>query len=236
MYISRAAATGLIQRCDWYFSSILGRITRMRREANEQREKILRILPPLSPTIPSYASVATRNVTTPTTTAIRSIQDTKTDSIAKPEATRTLLGSKARQSEKNYRTAAKNLRNSSRRDPHTDVEKRHDRLTSVSTNRSKDSQSDIEWKKDRQSSREKSRDRWNCSETTRSPYYVKEGTAHSPRSRDPPSVVTESCGMKSKGVHSIKYVYHKKRKSKKKRVCLGNLLGTLSNFRETLDL
>ena len=72
---------------DSYFSSILGRITRVRREAIEQREKMLSLLPQTSPnfTMPSYARVATRNTRN---TTIRSIHDTtKTDSATgRPEA------------------------------------------------------------------------------------------------------------------------------------------------------
>lgn len=216
--VSHEAATRLIHRCHWCFSSILGRITRIRKEANEQREKISRLLP-LSPSIQSYASyasVATRNMTTPATTAIRSIHDTKTD-LAKPEANRTLSGSKSRHIDKSNRSEAKNKSRFSRPDSYTNAERRRERSTSASTR--KDSQNEVEWKRDSQSSREKSRDRRNCTETTGSPSCrEKERTLRSPRSRNPPSVVTESCGMKSKaGVKSFKYVYRKKRKTKEKR-------------------
>ena len=168
-------------------------------------------MPSLSPSIhsyASYASVATRNVATPTTTAIRSIHDPKTD-LAKPEASKTLPGSKSPQIDKNNRFEAKNKRILTGHDSYTNAERRPERSTSALT-------------RDKQSSREKFRDERNCTETTRSPTCrEKEWTLQSPRSRNPPSVATESCGMKSKaGVKSLKYVYRKKRKTKEKRAGL----------------
>jgi hypothetical protein len=214
------------------FSSILGRITRIRREAIEQRERMLQLSPCISPNIPSYASVATRNKTQSTT--IRSIRDSQADFIAKPEANGTLHCSKSRENDKKNHTDSKNRRSSAsstRRDSRTtDTDWRKDRTASSSTSRTKDSQRDIDWKKNGQRSREKPHNRKNHSERTSSSSREKERTLyspnhkHSPR-RSSPTTVTESCGMRSnKAVKSITYVYRKKPRVRQKNVYLFSLL------------
>ena len=183
-----------------------------------------------SPNIPSYASVATRN--TSQTMTIRSIQDLHTDFVAKPEANGTVQCSKSRESDKNTHTDPKNRRSSTSstsRDPQTDLDWRRDRPASVSTGRARGSRSDNNWRKYRQNSREKSQHKKNCTERASSSPREKERTLHSPNHKHSPrrsssSSATESCGMRSNKGVKIKYVYCKKRKARRKNVCLGTLL------------
>ena len=211
LHIAQRSYLRLIQHCHSYFSSILGRITPLRREAIEERERMLQLSPPcISANIPSYASVATRNTTQ--TTTVRSIQ-VRTSFMAKPEMDGARQYSRSRQNDKHH-TNAKNQRSSSggsaSRDAQTDDEWRKDRA--VSTNRNKDSQNHIDWSKDRRGSREKSHHRKNSSERARSSSRDKQRTIHSPDHkhsprRSPSTALTESCSMRSnKGVKSMKYV------------------------------
>ncbi|CAB3988237.1 non-canonical poly(A) RNA polymerase PAPD5-like [Paramuricea clavata] len=201
-------------------SSILGRITRIRREAIEQRERMLRLSPCISPNIPSYASVATRNKTQSTT--IRSIRDSQADFNAKPEANGTLHCSKSRENDKKNHTDSKNRRSSAsstRLDSRTtDTDWRKDRTASSSTSRTKDSQRDIDWKKNGQRSREKPHNRKNHSERTSSSSREKERTLYSPNHKHSPrrsssTNVTESCGMRNnKAVKSITEIHQRPEK------------------------
>jgi hypothetical protein len=208
----------LIQRCHSYFSSILGRITRVRRDAVEQRERMMQQSSCLSVNIPSYASVATRN--TSQTVTIRSIQDSPTDSVAKPEANGTTQCTKPgeNQDKNNHTDVYTNRRSStssSIRGDDWDRDRRRERPTSsYSTRRTRSSQNVNEWKNNRHNSkRDKSQNRKDSSDRASSSSREQEKTLpspkhkHSPRRSSSSSSLTESCGMRSgKGVKSIKYV------------------------------
>ena len=207
----------LIHRCHSYFSSILGRITRVRRDAVEQRERMMQQSSCLSVNIPSYASVATRN--TSQTVTIRSIQDSPTDSVAKPEANGTIQSTKPGENDKNNHTDVYTNRRSSTsssiRGDDWDRERRRERpASSYSTRRTRSSQNVNEWKNNRHNSkRDKSQNRKDSSDRASSSSREQEKTLpspkhkHSPRRSSSSSSLTESCGMRSgKGVKSIKYV------------------------------
>lgn len=218
--------------CRSYFSSILGRITRVRREVIEHREKMLKLSPltSLSSCMPSYASVATRNTGNAT---IRSIQDNKTDLTMRHEVkpsqclassssnyakTRDCLGERRRHNHGRlspFSSDLKGHRNSST----TDHFKRSSKENSFETNG--------QWKRDRNYKEKGGKsDRRISSERTSS--------SSSPRSKDPEkkihnspnhktsspkraSSVTETCAMRShRSTQSLKYVSRKKRRRKSK--------------------
>ena len=201
----------------------------------EQRERMVQLSPAISPSIPSYASVATRN--TNQTITIRSIQDFHTDFVVKTESSKTVQGSKPQESDKSNHMDHTNRRSSASsaftRGSQTDHERRRERPASFSTRRTRDSQNVNDWKNNKRNSRDKSQNRKDNFDRASSSSREKERTqssspkhkVHSPR-RSPPSSVTESCGMRSnKGVKSMgKYVRSKKRKAKRKKLCLDGLL------------
>ena len=196
-------------------SSILGRVTRVRRDAIEQRERMLQLSPAISPSVPSYASVATRN--TNQTITIRSIQDLHTDFVVKTERSKTVQGSKPQESNKSNNMDHTNRRSSASsftRGSQTDHERRRERPASFSTRRTRDSQNVNDWKNKKHNSRDKSQNRKNnfdrassSSREEKTQPSSPKHKVHSPR-RSPSSSVTESCGMRSnKGVKSNKEIH-----------------------------
>lgn len=222
------------------FSSILGRITRVRREAIEQRERMLSLLPQISPnfTMPSYASVATRNTRNAT---IRSIHDTKTDSTTgSPEAKPS--GSSDSNSTNCWKTGdapVERKRNNyhSRLSASASEFKEH-KNGSVSQDRFRHSSKENSYERNGSSRKDRHlKDRESKSDRIRiaperthlSPSAVfrakdsekpKAHRASNHRIRSPkrtPSV-SETCAMRStKGVQSSKYVYLLKKRRKKAR-------------------
>ncbi|XP_028392736.1 terminal nucleotidyltransferase 4A-like [Dendronephthya gigantea] len=201
---------GVLHSMSGYEScSILGRITRVRREAVEQRERMLHLSPCISPNIPSYASVATRNTTR--TTTIRSIQhDAKTtDSPSKSDgACGNSQFLKARQNATRDGDEHRNGATANRRI--------HRNFRSI-VSRVSDSQNG-EWRKSRPT-RDSENDRGKEQHFSRetpprnrnmnSSSSIEKGrilqAANSKQSSPKRSASTESCGMRSsKGVKSIK--------------------------------
>lgn len=223
----------LTLHCPSYFSSILGRITRIHQEAIEQRQRMLHLS---STNTPSYASVATRN-TTAQTSAARSIIDTNTNSSKSGQnaVAKSCCNALDNQS---YSTRVSNSKNTStsRSDGDGDLG-RDTKKTSIGRN----SQNDVNWTTSNQ--QKPKRERQNCSDSTYSlPRETKERTHHSPHSlqRSPvPNGMTGPCGLRNnKTVKSIKYVLQSKkqrRRFRRKSVTLSSLLWTILNLHAGLS-
>ena len=228
---------------DSYFSSILGRITRVRREAIEQREKMLSLLPQTSPnfTMPSYASVATRNTRN---TTIRSIHDTtKTDSATgRPEAKPNGSSDAARaNSWKTEHSPVERKRNNHHSGLSASASEFKDhKNSSVPQDRFRHSSKENSYErngssrkerhfKDRESRKQSDRIRIVPERTHLSPSSVfRAKDSEKPKAHRPPNhkirspkrtpSVSETCALRStKGVQSSKYVFRIKKRRKKRR-------------------
>ena len=226
---------------DSYFSSILGRITRVRREAIEQREKMLSLLPQTSPnfTMPSYARVATRNTRN---TTIRSIHDTtKTDSATgRPEAKPNGSSDAARaNSWKTEHSPVERKRNNHHSGLSASASEFKDhKNSSVPQDRFRHSSKENSYErngssrrerhfKDRESRKQSDRIRIVPERTHLSPSSVfRAKDSEKPKAHRPPNhkirspkrtpSVSETCALRStKGVQSSKYVFRIKKRRKK---------------------